>query len=215
MAYDYGLRLITRLALLKADSVFRTALTADSTNIILLKGILSINYINDNYKEVVSIGEKLIALGDGSNETKNKTGVAYYYTKDYLKCIEMMMALETAKVSTETTYYFTALSFRKLNQLDKSNNFMNAAINASISNNIKIYYQELAVNRESLKQFKNSLFNYKKALEFDGNNANNYSIARIYDAELKQPKTALSYYKTYLRKANKMDKNCEKFIKNP
>ena len=206
VAYEYGLRLITRLAVLKADSVFRTALTADSTNIILLKGILSINYINDNYKEVVSIGEKLIALGDGSNETKNKTGVAYYYTKDYLKCIEMMMALETAKVSTETTYYFTALSFRKLNQLDKSNNFMNAAINASISNNIKIYYQELAVNRESLKQFKNSLFNYKKALEFDGNNANNYSIARIYDAELKQPKTALSYYKTYLRKANKLDK---------
>jgi tetratricopeptide (TPR) repeat protein len=207
VAYDYGLRLITRLEVVKADLVFRTALTADSTNIILLKGILSINYINDNYKEVVSIGEKLIALGDGSNETKNKIGIAYYYVKEYSKCIEMMMALETAKVATETSYYFTALSYRKLNQLEKSNNFMNAAISASISDNIKIYYQELAVNRESLNQFKTSLFNYKKALEYNGKNTINYSIARIYDADLKQPKTALPYYKTYLKKANKLDKD--------
>lgn len=207
VAYDYGIRLITRLALLKADTVLKVALTADTTNIILLKGILSINYINENYKEVALKGEKLFALGDGSNETKNKVGIAYYYLKDYQKCIDLMMALEEAKVATETTYYFTALSYRKLKQLDKSNDFMNAAINAGISNNMDIYYQELGVNRESLKQYKNCLFNYKKALEYDGNNTINYSIARIYDAELKQPKTALNYYKAFLKKANKKDKD--------
>ena len=84
---------------------------------------------------------------------------------------------------------------------------MNASINASISNNIDVYYQELGVNRESLKQYKTSLINYKKALEYDGSNTINYSIARIYDAELKLPITALSYYKAYLKKANKKDKD--------
>ena len=204
VAYDYGLRLITQSKSLKADSVFKTALKADSSNIILLKGILTINYATNNYKEVVRIGEKLIGLGDESSDTKNKMGISFYYVKEYQKCIDILKQL---KVGTETSYYFSALSYRKLKQIDKSNDFMNEAITLSVSENIPIYYQELGVNRESLKQFKTSLFNYKKALEFDGNNANNYSIARIYDAELKQPKTALSYYKTYLRKANKLDKD--------
>ena len=204
MAYDYGLRLITQSKSLKADSVFKTALKADSSNIILLKGILTINYATNNYKEVVRIGEKLIGLGDESSDTKNKMGISFYYVKEYQKCIDILKQL---KVGTETSYYFSALSYRKLKQIDKSNDFINEAITLSVSENIPIYYQELGVNRESLKQFKTSLFNYKKALEFDGNNANNYSIARIYDAELKQPKTALSYYKTYLRKANKLDKD--------
>ena len=204
VAYDYGLRLITQSKSLKADSVFKTALKADSSNIILLKGILTINYATNNYKEVVRIGEKLIGLGDESSDTKNKMGISFYYVKEYQKCIDILKQL---KVGTETSYYFSALSYRKLKQIDKSNDFMNEAITLSVSENIPIYYQELGVNRESLKQFKISLFNYKKALEFDGNNANNYSIARIYDAELKQPKTALSYYKTYLRKANKLDKD--------
>lgn len=212
VAYDYSLSLITRLALLKADAVLKIALTADSTNLILLKGTLTINYINENYLEVVRIGEKLFALGDEANETKNKVGIACYYVKEYQKCIDLMMALEEAKVQTESSYYFTALSYRKLKQLDKSNDFMNAAINAAISNNIKIYYQELGVNRETLKQYKPSLLNYKKALEFDGSNTINYSIARIYDAELKQPKTALTYYKAYLKKANKMEKDDLPFI---
>ena len=204
VAYDYGLRLITRLAVLKADSVFRTALTADSTNIILLKGILTINYATNNYKEVIRIGEKLIGLGDESSDTKNKMGISFYYVKEYQKCIDILKQL---KVGTETSFYFSALSYRKLKQIDKSNDFMNEAITLSVSENIPIYYQELGVNRESLKQYKTSLFNYKKALEYEGNNTINYSIARIYDAELKQPKTALSYYKTYLRKANKKDKD--------
>ena len=118
-----------------------------------------------------------------------------------------MKALELAKVPTETSYYFTGLSYRKLKQLDKSNDYLNSAIASGISKNIAIYFQELGVNRERLKQFKTSLFNYKKALEYDGSNTINYSIARIYDSELKEIKTALGYYKAYIKKANRSDKD--------
>ncbi|OAQ42192.1 hypothetical protein A5893_03500 [Pedobacter psychrophilus] len=213
VAYDFSRRLMYMIKLKEADSVLNMALAADSSNMLLLKGSLSINYSSDNFNEAVRRGETLMNLGDSSNETKNKLAQSYYYTNQFQKCISLMEQIIKSDAANETTFYFIGLSYRRLKNLDKSNESLNAAIEAGISNNLGIYYQELGKNREELNQFSSSIYNYKKALEFNNKlNIVNYSIARIYDAKLKKTKTALGFYKQYVKNADKKSKYDRPFI---
>ncbi len=148
IAYDYSKNLVLEKKLPEADSVLQKALKADPLNLLLLRGLLSVNNASSNFKDVLKTGEKLFALGDSTNETKNKVAQAYYYTNRPEKCIELMNQLIIDDVPNETTFYFLGLSHRKLAQTEKSNSNFNLAIEAGLSNNLGIYYQELGRNRE-------------------------------------------------------------------
>jgi tetratricopeptide (TPR) repeat protein len=180
---------------------------------LLLRAGLKINYYDNLFLEVIKLGETLIGIGDTSGETYNFLGQAYYYTKKYKNSIPLFQQIitDTNGAGNETTFYFLGLNYRRLHDLVKSNDFLNKAIAKSISENISIYYQELGINREETKQFTSSIFNYKKALEFSDDlekvNIVNYSMARIYDAELKSPKTAVKFYKEYVKNANPKKKS--------
>jgi tetratricopeptide (TPR) repeat protein len=197
----------------EARSILKPAFKADSSNMLLLKIGLKINYYDNLFLEVIKLGETLINIGDTSGETYNFLGQAYYYTKKYKNSISMFQQIitDTNGAGNETTFYFLGLNYRRLNDLIKSNEFLNKAVAKSISENISIYYQELGINREETKQFTSSIYNYKKALEFSGDvesvNIVNYSMARIYDAELKSSKTAVKFYKEYVKNANPKKKS--------
>ena len=72
------------------------------------------------------------------------------------------------------------------------------SISDGISDNITVYYHELAIDYETLKSYKKSLASYKKAADFKSKNAYNYNIARIYDAYLGDKKMAERYYRLYI-----------------
>jgi tetratricopeptide (TPR) repeat protein len=211
VAYDLSRIYMSNLLFDKSIKVLNPALEADSTNLLLLRSLLKLNGMLNNFPEMVKAGELLIRLSDTSNETYNQLAQAYYYTNNYKKCIEYNEKIISGKAETETTFYFMGLGYRKLNNLEKSNEFLNKAVAKSISENISIYYQELGTNREETKQFTSSIYNYKKALEFSGDvesvNIVNYSMARIYDAELKSSKTAVKFYKEYVKNANPKKKS--------
>jgi tetratricopeptide (TPR) repeat protein len=211
VAYDLSKIYMSNLLFDKSIKVLNPALEADSTNLLLLRSLLKLNGMLNKFPEMVKAGELLIRLGDTSNETYNQLAQAYYYTNNYKKCIEYNEKIISGKAETETTFYFMGLGYRKLNNLEKSNEFLNKAVAKSISENISIYYQELGTNREETKQFTSSIYNYKKALEFSGDvesvNIVNYSMARIYDAELKSSKTAVKFYKEYVKNANPKKKS--------
>jgi tetratricopeptide (TPR) repeat protein len=213
VAYDLSIIYMLNTFLEKAIVVLKPALKADSSNLLLQRASLKLNGYQGQYPDMVKIGEILIGLGDTSNETYNLLAQAYYYTNNYQNCINYMQKIIDADADNETTYYFMALSYRKLNNLIKSNDNFNIAIEKAISKNISVYYQELGINREDTKQYSSSIYNYKKALEYSSKlYIVNYSLARIYDAELKQPKTALKYYKEYLKNANKSKKYDKPYI---
>ena len=211
IAYELSKIYMSNLLFEKALNVLTPALKQDSSNLLLQRASLRLNGFLKNFKEMVKIGETLIKLGDTSNETYNQLAQAYYYTNDYKNCLSYNQKIIDAEAETETTFYFIGLSYRKLIDLKKSNEFLNRAIAKGISDNICIYYQELGANREASNQFTTSIYNYKKALEFADEiekvNMVNYSIARIYDAKLKQPKTAVKYYQQYIKDANPKKKS--------
>ncbi|MBU2047223.1 MAG: hypothetical protein KJ712_10885, partial [Bacteroidetes bacterium] len=97
-------------------------------------------------------------------------------------------------------------------QIELSNDYLNKAIVAGISNNINIYYQELASNREKQKMYGTSLYDYQKAQEFSEDNAVNYSIALLYDQYLQKPKSALIYYQKFLKDVDAKIKGNQPYI---
>lgn len=212
VASDLALILTAAKKFIKADSILDLAIKADSLNIILLRGKLFIKDATDDYKGVIKVGEMIFSLADSSNEVKNIVGQAYYYTKDYRKCLELMKDIERKELGNETTFYYIGLCYRKLDQIELSNDYFNKAVVDGISNNISIYYQELGANRETQKMYATSLYDYQKAQEFKVNNTVDYSIARIYDQYLKKPKSALTYYQKYLKDANRTIKANQPYI---
>nr|MBC7612719.1 hypothetical protein [Pseudopedobacter sp.] len=212
VASDLALILTATKKYAKADSVLDIALKADSLNIILLRGKFFIKDATMDYKSVIKIGEMIFSLADSTVDVENKVAQAYYYTKDYRKSLELMQAIDRKDLANETTFYYMGLCYRKLDQVELSNDYLNKAIVAGISNNINIYYQELAANRETQKMYGTSLYDYKKAQEFSEDNTVNYSIARIYDQYLQKPKSALIYYQKFLKDVDAKIKGNQPYI---
>ncbi|MBU0695009.1 MAG: hypothetical protein KKE39_00575 [Bacteroidetes bacterium] len=212
VASDLSTILILSKLLPQADSILDMALKADSLNTMLLRSKLLIKDALRDYKGVIKIGEMIFSLADSTAEIENKVAQAYYYTKDYRKCLELMKAIEKKDLANETTFYYLGLCYRKLDQIELSNDYLNKAIVAGISNNINIYYQELASNREKQKMYGTSLYDYQKAQEFSEDNAVNYSIALLYDQYLQKPKSALIYYQKFLKDVDAKIKGNQPYI---
>jgi tetratricopeptide (TPR) repeat protein len=212
VASDLGLILTATKKYAKADSILDIALKGDSLNTVLWRGKLSIKYATKDFKEVIKIGEMIFSLADSTAEVENKVAQAYYYTKDYRKALELNKDIEGKKLANETTFYYIGLCYRKLDEIELSNDYLNKAVVDGISTNISIYYQELAANREMQKMYSISLYDYQKAQEYKEDNTVYYSIARIYDQYLKKPISALIYYQKFLKDANRNIKENQPYI---
>jgi tetratricopeptide (TPR) repeat protein len=125
--------------------------------------------------------------------------MSLYYLKRYQECIETFSILEQQDLGNESTYYFTALSYRNLNNSVRSVEYLQKAIDKAVSEHTGLYYQELAKGFESVKSYQQTINAYKKANDFKPRNVHNYSIARIYDAFLNDPASALKYYRLYVK----------------
>jgi len=199
IAYDYASELKERKQLLLADSVLQIALNADTSNVLLMKGKLEIAYKLEKYNDCIIWGRKALQAGDNNLQTVNLLALSYYKLKQYQKCVDTYQLLEAFNLGNETTYYFTALSYRNLNKPEKSALYLSKSIDDAISDNTFLYYQELAHDFETLKKYPQSIEAFSKANEFKDKNIHNYSIARLYDGFLKDPKSALRYYKLYVK----------------
>jgi tetratricopeptide (TPR) repeat protein len=76
--------------------------------------------------------------------------------------------------------------------------FLQKAIKEGISQSIASYYGEIADSNEKLAQYKKAVLAYQKGLQFDDSPMIYYSLASLYETNLKDNKSALKYYKKYL-----------------
>ena len=157
VAYDYSDLLKKTEKYSKADSVIQMALEADTLNLMLIKGKMEISYKLKNYKIATEMANRAIKLGDNSGQTLNILAQSFYFMKLYQKCIDTYSLLEEHEMGNETTFYYTALAYRRLHKTPKSIEYLNKSISDGISDNITVYYHELAIDYETLKSYKKSL----------------------------------------------------------
>lgn len=182
-----------------ADSILGLALTADRENMLLLKLKVQARYGMRDFLRTIAIGDSLRVMGDESDILLGTLAPAYYFVKDYAKCIEVLKFMEERGSDLkEAQLYFMAMSYKKLNKLKEAVEYFRQTINSAISPNVANYYFEKADVHERLKQNKTAIWSYQKSLQFANIPMTYYSLALIYDRQLNNHKQALRYYKLYL-----------------
>lgn len=179
-------------------NILTTAISADTGNLVLQQARLPIAIQLKKYKEVIATGEKLLTGGaDGS--VIRDVGMAHYYLKSYEKAISYFKMLEVMAAQTESSLYFTSLSYRGLNNYKLAAQYAKNTIEEGISTNTSSYYLLLGGIYEINNQFNNAVAAYKRGLTFTANGTIFYRLALLYDLKLNQKKSALTYYNLYVK----------------
>jgi len=174
------------------------AIEADTGHLILQQAKLPIAIQLKKYKEVIETGEKLLTAGTDGNVIKD-VGMAYYYLKNYEKAISYFKTLEVISAQNESSLYYTSLCYRNLNNFKLAADYAKKTIEEGISINTTSYYLLLGGIYEINKQFLNAALAYKRGLTFGENGNIYYRLGILNEFSLKQLKSALTYYKLYLK----------------
>ena len=192
-----------------AENVLSKAIAADPENIVLLLSLMKLTYAEKKSAETVDVCLKLIRNGNESGMVLTKLGISYYNLKNYA-CGAETLAQIAKKEQNESSFYYSAMCYKELKDQNWAIAYLDKAINDGISPSIASYYGEIADSNEKLKRYKKASVAYQKALQFDGYPILYYSLASLYDSELKDKRNAVKYYKMYL--ANNPPQKQKNFI---
>ncbi|WP_161990769.1 tetratricopeptide repeat protein [Chryseobacterium viscerum] len=208
VAYDLSLAYSGLKQFKPAYDVLKTAIASDTENFTLQQALLPIANQLSKYPEVIEIGEKLLKNHADVN-VMNDMGQAYFYVKDYQKCISLYKTLEDMGVQNEGTLYFMALSYRELKDYNNAAIYAQKTIDEAISDHTTLYYAALAGIYEAKNQYNDAVTAYKRGLTFGASNIIYYRLGLLYDLNLKQPKNAVTYYQMYLKNNPDLEKEKE------
>ncbi len=183
---------------IELDSVINRALEADSLQAAILQLKAKSAFNQHQYKKVISTVKKILERNDTQPIHARLLGISYFQLDDYEKTVQCMNYLLLTGLKSDWVYYYLGASYRELNDLPKSIDAMNKAIEAGISENIGIYYSQLAKSYEENKDFKNAIHYYQAAYEKSKTKILLYHLARSYDIYFKDKSTAIAFYKRYL-----------------
>jgi tetratricopeptide (TPR) repeat protein len=198
VAYDLSSFYINLKLYKKADTVVTVALKADTANMLLQLGKAQIDYRLAKFPETVMVCTALMQAGNETDEVINMLGNSYYNLKKYKDCIATLKHLEQSNTASETSYYYTAMSYKALDDQANAVIYFDKAIKEAVSANTNSYYSEMADSYDQLHKLKNAVNAYQKSLLYGVMPLTYYALANLYDTELKNKAQALRYYKKYV-----------------
>src|SRR5690606_32092626 len=86
IAFDFAQLCMTFEQYAKADSILELALKADPDHGLLLLGKLQAAEKLEHYGNMVTIGKRLIAQGDESQQVLSLLARGYFHTDDFVAC---------------------------------------------------------------------------------------------------------------------------------
>lgn len=203
VAYDLSDLYIQTKKFREAAMVLNTAIQADTSNLMLYRSKVKLSYALHEYKDVVTLCEKLVQAGDQSAIVLRYLGDAYFYTRNYQKSIDTFLKVEALDTSTplpESVLYMIATGYQYINKDKEALEYFNRAISVGtkISDYIGLYYYAAGNSFTTLKQTNEALKAYKNCLKYQEIPLVYYRMAILYDQALRNKSNALKYYKKYV-----------------
>lgn len=198
VAYDLSSFFINLKLYDNAENIIDKALVADTANLLLLKGKAQASYALKKYPVTIAITKKLIEAGEQTGSIISMLGTSYYMTNNYSDCIKTFKTLEDGNTGTESSFYYTAMSYKALHNNTKAITYLDRAIEQAISTGVSSYYSEKGDSYDRLHQLKSAIEAYQKSLLYKPDPITYYALATLYDTELKNKRIAIKYYKKYL-----------------
>jgi tetratricopeptide (TPR) repeat protein len=183
----------------EADNLINKGRLIDSTNTKLILYQVKSAYKQKSYLSVIlGINQILKTTKDSTSNLLRLFGVSSFHTGDYQNTITSLEKVIENKQESEIVYYYLGLAYRAIGNGDKSIYHFERAINESISDNISIYYTNLAVTYEEQGMYAESIKAYQTSYKSSKDKILLYHLARNYDMYYKNTKTAILYYERYL-----------------
>ncbi|WP_316821489.1 tetratricopeptide repeat protein [Pedobacter gandavensis] len=184
---------------ISALNVLEPALSADSSNLQLLKMKMPASIATKKYQESIQTGEKLMAYGDSSTFVLTNMAKSYFLLLNYQKALDYFLKASIDKNADEGLLYNIALSYRGIKDYKNAADYLERTLKVAISKKTSSYYGLLGDSYESID--KNDLANaaYKRGLLFENNGSLYYNIALVYETKLNDKKNAINYYQQYLK----------------
>ncbi|PWK78953.1 tetratricopeptide repeat protein [Mucilaginibacter oryzae] len=198
VAYDLSSYYIKLRLYGSAEQVIDKALVADTANMLLLQGKAQADYALKKYPETIAITQKLVDAGQQTGTIISMLGTAYYMTNKYTDCIKTFNQLNDNQLGSESSFYYTAMSYKALHNNKQAIAYLDRAIDAAISSGVGSYYAEKGDSYDHLHELDKAVAAYQKSLLYKPDPITYYALATLYDSELKNKKAALKYYRKYL-----------------
>ncbi|TWJ00687.1 tetratricopeptide repeat protein [Mucilaginibacter frigoritolerans] len=199
VAYDLATFYLNFKFYKNADTVVDIALKADTGNLLLLFAKAQTVYRLEQYPETVEVCNKLIKSGDQISVVINMLGTSYFHLNQYVNSINTFKILEQNQTPSETSYYYTAMSYKALKDQKMAIVYFDKAIKEAVSPNACSYYSEIGDSYDKIHQLKKSVNAYEKSLLYGVKPITYYALANMYDTELRNRKQALQNYRKYLK----------------
>jgi tetratricopeptide (TPR) repeat protein len=199
VAYDLATFYLNFKLYKNADTVVDIALQADTSNLLLLFAKAQTVYRLEQYPETVEVCNKLIKSGDQISVLINMLGTSYFHLNQYVNSINTFKILEQNKTASETSYYYTAMSYKALKDQKMAIAYFEKAIKEAISANADSYYSEIGDSYDKIHQPKKAINAYQKSLLYGKLPLTYYALANMYDLELKNRPVALQNYRKYIK----------------
>lgn len=198
VAFDLAFIHRTQKNYISAYQILKIAISADTSNMILQQALLPVSNQLKKYKEVISIGEKLLSSGADGNVVMD-VGKAYFFLKNYKKALGLFQMLEQMSMQNESVFYYMSLCYREMKNYEMAAKYAKLTIEESISPNVSAYYNLLGSIYDDKQQLQLAANAYKKGLSYSANKNIYYRLGLMYDLKLKQPKLAMNYYRQFLK----------------
>ena len=181
-----------------AEEIINKGLKLAPDNLKLLYTKSDVLHHKKDYEKVVSTILHAMSLRDTSQYYQKMIGAAYLHLEQYDSCIFHLNEIVRKKEDSELTHYQLALAFKGIGDLAQSEVEYQAAIEKGISENVGIYYKNLALLLDEQNKLKESIVAWKKAIEYSPEErVYLYFLARDCDNYYRDKKIARRYYRQY------------------
>jgi tetratricopeptide (TPR) repeat protein len=182
----------------QADTILDAAEQQDSLNPTLLKLQVRAAYLSERYVRAIEPGERLVRSDEPANQALTWLALSYYDLKQYPECIRVCEHMLDLGLTAEAVYYYESRAWTKLKEYKRSDSLLQIALKIAISPTAEWYYDDLAANHESLKEYREALASYDTAYYLFRDPKVLYACGRICETELHDLTRAKRYYLRYV-----------------
>ncbi len=181
-----------------AEAIINKGLKLAPDNLKLLYTSSDILHHKKDYENVVSTISHAMSLRDTSQYYQKMIGAAYLHLEKFDSCIYHLNEIVRKGEDSELTHYQLALAYKGNGDLAQSEIEYQAAIEKGISENVGVYFKNLALVFNEQNKLKEAIAAWKKAVEYSPDeHVYLYFLAKDCDNYYRDKKIARRYYRQY------------------
>jgi tetratricopeptide (TPR) repeat protein len=181
------------------EQMLGKGLALDPQNIKLLQNKSRLHQKKKEHALVVESIEKTMIQGDTSDYYQMMLGVAYLQIDSIDLAILNLEHIVQREKASEYTHHYLGLAYRVKEDIPKSIEHLEKAIELGTSPKMPDFHADLASIHESHNEISSAIKNYKAAVDYGNVPEHLFHLARLSDKYYKDKSIALKHYRNYLK----------------